>query len=152
VIAKLDRLSRNAPFLLGLRDAGIDFVCCDMPNANRLTVGIMALVAEDERERISERTKQALAAARRRGVKLGGARGVVPSRKARALAAEAVQERVAARASDLAPIIAELQAVGITSWEGIARRLTDDGIKTARGKSTWSATQAGRLLARLSTP
>jgi DNA invertase Pin-like site-specific DNA recombinase len=72
VIAKLDRLSRNAHFLLRLKDAGVDFVCADMPSANRLTVGIMAMVAEEEGRMISARTKAALAAARRRGVQLGG--------------------------------------------------------------------------------
>jgi DNA invertase Pin-like site-specific DNA recombinase len=60
VIAKLDRLSRDAHFLLGLEKAGIEFVAVDMPHANRLTVGIMALVAEQERTAISERTKAAL--------------------------------------------------------------------------------------------
>ena len=72
VIAKLDRLSRNAHFLLGLKEAGVDFVAADLPTANRLTVGIMAMVAEVEGRMISERTKAALAAARRRGVQLGG--------------------------------------------------------------------------------
>jgi DNA invertase Pin-like site-specific DNA recombinase len=74
VIAKLDRLSRDAHFLLGLEKAGVDFVAADMPNANRLTVGIMATVAEEERRMISKRTTDALAAAKRNGRQLGGRR------------------------------------------------------------------------------
>ena len=68
VIAKLDRLSRNAAFLLTLRDSGVRFAAVDLPEANDLTVGIMALVAQQEREAISRRTKEALAVARSRGV------------------------------------------------------------------------------------
>jgi DNA invertase Pin-like site-specific DNA recombinase len=75
MIAKLDRLSRNAAFLLALRDNGVRFVAVDMPEANDLTVGIMALVAHAEREAISRSTKEALAVARVRGLKLGNPNG-----------------------------------------------------------------------------
>src|SRR5258706_12162978 len=112
VIAKLDRLSRDAHFLLGLEKAGIDFVAADMPNANRLTVGIMAMVAEEERRMISKRTKEALAAAKARGVKLGGDRGVVPSQKASAMGVAALQTRGKSPAADIGPIITELPTAG----------------------------------------
>jgi len=148
VIAKLDRLSRDAHFLLGLEKAGVDFVAADMPNANRLTVGIMAMVAEEERRMISKRTKDALAAAKRRGKKLGGDRGVVPSKKVRAMAVEALRARADAKAADLAPIIRELQAAGKTSLRAIAEGLNDQGIPTARG-AKWSAVQVHRMLERL---
>ena len=148
VIAKLDRLSRDAHFLLGLEKAGVDFVAADMPNANRLTVGIMAMVAEEERRMISKRTKDALAAAKRRGTKLGGSRGVVPTKKARAMGVEAIRARAEARAADLAPIIRELQAAGKTSLRAIAAGLNDAGIPTARGVN-WSSPQVMRILERL---
>ena len=144
VIAKLDRLSRDAHFLLGLEKAGTDFVAADMPNANRLTVGIMAMVAQEERRMISERTKAALAAAKKRGVKLGGYRaGAEMTAKIR----KAGNEANAQRAADIAPIIADLQAAGATSLQAIAGGLNDRSIPTARGGS-WSATQVMRVLAR----
>jgi DNA invertase Pin-like site-specific DNA recombinase len=123
VIAKLDRLSRDANFLLGLEKVGVDFVAADMPNANRLPVGIMAMVAEEERRMISKRTKEALVAAKRRGTQLGGDRGVVPSKKARAMGVEALRARADAKAADLAPIIKELQAAGKNESEGHCGRI-----------------------------
>ena len=108
VIAKLDRLSRNAHFLLGLEKAAVDFVAADMPAANRLTVGIMAMVADEERRLISKRTKEGLAAAKARGVKLGGNRGSIISAEAREASRKARQTTSEARAADLAPVIAEL--------------------------------------------
>src|ERR1700733_10217482 len=74
VVAKLDRLSRNAAFLMNLQDSGVPFVAADMPEANNMTVGFMALVAQNEPQAKSQRTKDALAAAKARGTILGGKR------------------------------------------------------------------------------
>jgi DNA invertase Pin-like site-specific DNA recombinase len=148
VIAKLDRLSRDAHFLLGLDKAGVDFVAADMPNANRLTVGIMAMVAEEERRMISARTKAALAAAKRRGVQLGGDRGKPPTAKMRKRSAAVRQESASKRAADLKPTIEELQASGATSLRAIAAGLNDRGIPTANGAGIWTATQVMRVLAQ----
>jgi DNA invertase Pin-like site-specific DNA recombinase len=145
IVAKLDRLARNVAFLSNLMESGVDFHAVDFPQANRLTIHILAAVAEHEAKAISERTKAALAAAKKRGVKLGGYHGaeVTPAMRKAALAA--VQERVQARATDLAPIIKELQAGGARSLRAIAEGLNDRGIPTAKG-SQWSATQVMRLL------
>lgn len=148
VIAKLDRLARNAAFLLSLRDAGVDFVAVDMPDANRLTVGIMALVAEDEAERISARTKAALAAAKARGAVLGGFRGKAPSAEDRAKASEAKAAKAKADALRLADTVADLRGAGIASLSGIAKALNERGITTDRG-SKWHPESVKRLLERL---
>ena len=147
VIAKLDRLSRDAHFLLGLEKAGVDFVCADMPNANRLTVGIMAMVAEEERRMISARTKAALAAAKARGVTLGGDRGGKAPDHARQASIASRKATAASRAYDLLPTIRDFQAQGITSLPKLAKALTEAGITTARGGSTWTPTGVARLLA-----
>ena len=149
VIAKLDRLSRDAHFLLGLEKAGVDFTCADMPNANRLTVGIMAMVAEEERRMISKRTKDALAAAKARGTKLGGFRGVKPTDEMRAASIAKIQARATERAADVAPSIVQLQAAGATSLRDIAAGLNERGIPTSRGDGEWSAVQVMRVLERL---
>ena len=145
IIAKLDRLSRDVHFLTGLEKAGIEFVCADMPEANRLTIHIMAVMAQHEREAISARTKAALAAAKRRGVKLGGDRGVRFSPRHIKLAVAARREKARARAADLAPIIAELRAAGIVTLQAIADGLNERGIPAARG-GQWGITQVVRLL------
>jgi len=149
VIAKLDRLSRDAHFLLGLEKAGVDFVAADMPQANRLTVGIMAMVADEERRMISARTKAALAAARKRGKKLGGYRGAKITNATRKAARAAVKARTDARAADLAPVLQELRLAGAKSLAELARALTQHGIPTARGGSVWTAVQVARVLSRL---
>lgn len=147
LIAKLDRLSRDAHFLLGLEKAGVEFTAADMPNANRLTVGIMAMVAEEERRMISARTKAALAAAKARGVTLGGNRGHGMTPSAADASLKARQARAQARGADLAPVLAGLRAEGVTSLAGLARALTERGIPTARGGTTWSPVQVSRVLA-----
>jgi DNA invertase Pin-like site-specific DNA recombinase len=150
IIAKLDRLARDAHFLLGLQKDGVDFVAADMPDANRLTVGILALVAEHEAKAISERTKAALAAAKARGVKLGGDRGARLTQRARRAGWEKRRARADAKAADLAPLITELRAVGVTSLRGIAAALNERCIPTAAERGEWQAAQVRRVLARLS--
>lgn len=146
LIAKLDRLARNVAFTSNLMECGVPFVCCDNPNATPLTIHILAAVAEDEAQRISERTKLALAAAKRRGVVLGGDRGNCAqiARKGNRASALARSEAAAQRARDLQPIIAELRASGATSLAQIANGLNQRGISTPRG-CQWSAAQVYRI-------
>ncbi|RYB01378.1 recombinase family protein [Lichenibacterium ramalinae] len=150
VIAKLDRLSRDAHFLLGLQKAGVRFVAADMPEANELTIGILAVVAQAERKMISARTKAALAAAKARGVKLGGDRGnlALIGERAREAGRAALTRMAASRAADLAPIIADLRAGGAMSLRELAAGLNARQVPTARGGS-WSPTQVSRLLERV---
>lgn len=136
LIAKLDRLSRNAAFLLTLRDSGVRFVAVDMPDANELTVGIMALVAEQEREAISRRTKEALQAAKARGRKLGnpnGAAALMRAKKGNGSAVETVQRLAADHAERLRPVIESLTSEGVASLGGIAKALNERGMLTPRG-------------------
>ena len=148
VIAKLDRLSRNVHFVSSLMESGVEFVAVDFPQANKLTIHIIAAVAEHEAAMISQRTKDALAAAKKRGKVLGGFRGKVPTAKDRARSTEALQRKADDRATDLAPVIAELRAAGKTSLRAIAEGLNEQGIPTARGKGQWSATQVMRVMDR----
>jgi len=85
LIAKLDRLSRNAAFIFTLRDSQVKFICCDMPDANNVTIGIMAVLAQDERERISQRTKSALAELKKRGKKLGSPQNLTDQARIKSL-------------------------------------------------------------------
>jgi DNA invertase Pin-like site-specific DNA recombinase len=150
VIAKLDRLSRNAAFLMNLRDAGIDFVCADMPDANRMSIGILALVAEHQREAISARTKDALAAAKARGTKLGNPQGWRREHQVKGHAAgmEARVERADQRAAMLRPVIDDIRASGITTLRGIAAELNAREIPAPRG-GLWASKQVTDVLRRL---
>lgn len=149
IIAKLDRLARNVHFVSSLMESGVEFVAVDFPQANRLTVHILAAVAEHEAKMISERTKAALQAAKARGARLGGYKGVSPSAKDRLAAVAARRDAADERARDIAPIIEELRESGVTSINGLARALTERGVPTARGSNTWSPTQLSRILARV---
>ena len=144
VIAKLDRLSRDAAFLMGLDRAGLDFVAADMPNANRLTVGIMAVVAEEERRMISARTKAALGAAKARGVVLGGYRGGPAPDAVRG--GKATAAKADAHAAMVGPTIRQLSAEG-KSLRAIAAALSAMGARTPRG-GAWTATAVSRAMAR----
>jgi DNA invertase Pin-like site-specific DNA recombinase len=149
VIAKLDRLARNVHFVANLMESGVEFVAADNPHANKLTIHILVAMAEHEAEMISVRTKAALAAAKKRGVTLGGFRGKVPTAKHRALSAAALRRKADSRAVDLASTIKTLQAAGATSLRAIAYGLNAQGIPTARGQGTWSAIQVARVLDRI---
>ena len=148
VIAKLDRLARNVAFVSNLMESGVEFTAVDFPQANRLTVHILAAVAEHEAAMVSVRTKAALAAAKARGTKLGGHRGFVPTAAHREAGRVAQAARAGDRATDLSPILADLQAAGVVSLGGLARALNERGIPTARG-GAWSPMQVSRVLAKL---
>ncbi len=147
VISKLDRLSRDAAWLLGLEKQGYDFVIASAPNVNRLTIGVLALVAEQERRDISIRTKAALAMAKARGVKLGRPENLSRQDVGSVRGNEAKARKADARAADLLPVIEDLRAEGRTSLRQIALGLTERGIRTAWGRS-WTPTAVKNLVSR----
>lgn len=152
VIAKLDRLSRNAAFLLALRDSGVKFVAADMPDANELTVGIMALVAQQEREAISKRTKEALAAAKARGVRLGNPNGAAALKRAgrgNDASVRAIRASADSHACNLKPVLNALATEGVTSLGAIADALNERGMLTPRG-GRWHKSSVRNLRERLS--
>lgn len=153
VVSKVDRLTRSVAFLSRLLEAGVDVRFADLPQiegaTGRFLLQQMVAVAELEAGMISARTKAALAAAKRRGQKLGGNRGARPTAKTQAKGAAATRERAVARAADLAPTIAELQAAGATSLRAIANGLNAKRIPTARGDGEWTAVQVMRVLERI---
>jgi DNA invertase Pin-like site-specific DNA recombinase len=153
IISRPDRLSRDPVFLLSLRDAGIEFVAVDMPHANRMTVGVMALVAEQEREAISSRTKAALAAAKARGVRLGTPKPERSGFTNPAVAAAAHAQSASVRAEQ-ANEFAELMRpllngeLANLSANAAAIELNQRGVQTPRG-GQWTARSVLNVRSRL---
>jgi DNA invertase Pin-like site-specific DNA recombinase len=141
IIAKMDRLARNVAFISNLMESGVEFVAVDFPQANRLTVHILAAVAEHERELISQRTKAALQAAKARGVKLGN-----PNLKPGTDTTKATKARQGKASAFAARVLPVIQEIG-GSYHQIAATLNERGIGTSRG-GPWSATQVMRVVQR----
>jgi DNA invertase Pin-like site-specific DNA recombinase len=159
VIAKLDRLARNARFLLsvveGSGEAGVVF--CDLPTVpagpvGKFLVTQMAAVAELEAGLISQRTRAALAVAKARGVRLGNPSPPPATAEMAAAARQARSRQVAARASDVLAVVRQVQAEGASSLRAIAAQLHAHGVLTPAGKLDWSPAQVRRLLARAGPP
>jgi len=150
VVAKLDRLSRSVAFLAALQDSGAKFIAADMPEANELTVHILAAVAQAERKAISTRTKEALAAAKARGQKLGNPNGAAALRRAGPSKAgtEAIMRNAAQHAERLRPIVKRLQEEGNHSLVALAKALNEASVLTPRGAS-WHPSSVSNLLYRL---
>jgi DNA invertase Pin-like site-specific DNA recombinase len=148
VIAKLDRLARNVHFISGLMESGVDFVASDMPEANKLTIHILAAMAEYEREQISARTKAALAAARQRGVVLGNPNLGPGTSEAAMNAARVRSARAAAAAAEVLPLIEQARRAGASTLREIAAALSARGISTPSGRGQWHPQQVLRVLMR----
>jgi DNA invertase Pin-like site-specific DNA recombinase len=154
VIAKLDRLARNLHFISSLMESEIDFVACDLPAADKLTIHILAAVAEHEREMISARTKAALAAAKARGVKMGnpnGARCLHLAGRGNSASIAAQRAAIATWRARVAPIIAAIRAGGVRSPSAIAAELDRRRILTPRG-GRWRAAAVRELLRPADAP
>ena len=151
VIAKLDRLARNLAFIANLMDGGVEFVACDMPHANRLTLHLLAAIAEHEREMISQRTKAALQAAKARGVRLGnpnGAKALLAGCRAAAEASAAVRRATAARhVQTVRPMLAVL-ALGGASYRTLALQLNREAVPSPSGQK-WHPEQIRRTMRSL---
>lgn len=142
IVAKLDRLARNVHFVSGLIESGVDFVAADMPQANKTMIQMHAVMAEWERDQISKRTKDALAAAKARGVKLGtaGAANLRPMLERRKAAADQY-------ANKMRGVLLALKARGL-SQRAVADELNKLGIAPPRGGS-WHLATVQRVMARL---
>lgn len=163
VIAKLDRLARNVAFISALMESGLPFKCCDMPEADKFTIHILAALAQREGEMISERTSAALQALKKRGVKLGSARpghweGRTKSgesmaekrelglKKARKASQEVAQEEMSRQYEPLVPWIREMRESGMT-LQLIVDQLNAKGCQTRRNKP-WNMGILRRVILR----
>lgn len=148
IVAKLDRLSRDAAFLMSLQASNVEIKFADMPFADKMMIGIMALIAEWEREQISKRTKDALAAAKARGTKLGGDRGhTLPSQAAGIVSGEARSEAARVRATQLLHYVREARERGSVTYSDIAKYLNGRGVTTPTGKA-WSPQGVRQMVAK----
>ena len=146
LIAKLDRLSRNASFILTLRDSKIDFVCCDMPDANSITIGIMAILAQEERERTSMRTKVALAELKKRGKKLGTPENLTEQARVNSLKVRQENAYTDENSRKAGALIVSMREQGKSFYQ-ITKDLNNLGFKTRTGK-TFQQNQVQILFAR----
>src|SRR5215472_6692264 len=135
VVAKLDRLSRDVAFIATLMTKKVEFVAADDPTKSPFMLHIKAAVAQEERRMISQRTREALAAAKERGVVLGNQKQ-----------ADANKAAAAARDAELRPVLIAMQG---QTYRDIAQSLTDRGIETPRGGSAWSQVTVMRVMRRL---
>jgi DNA invertase Pin-like site-specific DNA recombinase len=145
IVAKLDRLARNVGFISLLMDSGVEFIAADMPHANKVTLQMLSVFAEYERDLISERTRQALAQAKARGTILGGPKRL----EASALGVATNKAKAERFAANVLPIIREIQASGVTTLRGVARALDARGVQSARG-APWSPEAVSNILKRSS--
>lgn len=142
IIAKLDRLARNVAFISSLMEARTPFVACDMPDATELTVHIMAALAEHEARLIGTRTKDALAAAKARGVKLGSPKPM--TEECRAAGRATVARKARSAYTSLGGYIRLMRKTGMT-YRAIAERLNAEGHRSRQGKP-WNHAQVARVL------
>lgn len=149
IIAKLDRLSRNVAFIFQLRDSKADFICCDMPDANTMTIGIFALLAQQERELISERTKKALQAKKARGEKLGSPKNMTDSARNKSIQIRKAKADTNENNKKAFALIESMRKNG-DSYNTIANKLNECGFLTATGKH-FNSIQVQRIEKRFSS-